>query len=81
MHIDRCICFDRTFASVLQEARQKRLAIAQVELSLGCGGGCGLCRPYLRRCLRTGETAFTHMITDQEEPDEGSSEKSSKGST
>ncbi|MEI6023702.1 MAG: (2Fe-2S)-binding protein [Phycisphaerales bacterium] len=68
MQIDRCVCFDLTFAFVLKDAQEKQRTVEQVELSLGCGGGCGLCRPYLRRCLRTGETSFEHIITDADEP-------------
>ena len=68
MQIDRCVCFNLTFAFVLKDAREKQLTLEQVELSLGCGGGCGLCRPYLRRCLRTGETSFEHIITDADAP-------------
>ena len=68
MQIDRCVCFDLTFAFVLKDAQEKQRTVEQVELSLGCGGGCGLCRPYLRRCLRTGETSFEYIITDADEP-------------
>ena len=68
MQIDRCVCFDLTFAFVLKDAQEKQRTVEEVELSLGCGGGCGLCRPYLRRCLRTGETSFEHIITDEDEP-------------
>ncbi len=68
MQIDRCVCFDLTFAFVLKDAQEKQRTVEQVELSLGCGGGCGLCRPYLRRCLRTGETSFEQIITDADEP-------------
>ncbi len=68
MQIDRCVCFDLTFAFVLKDAQEKQRTVEEVELSLGCGGGCGLCRPYLRRCLRTGETSFEHIITDADEP-------------
>ncbi len=28
----------------------------------GCGGQCGLCRPYLRRMLATGETEFFELL-------------------
>ncbi len=69
MQIDRCVCFDLTFAFVLKDAQEKQRTVEQVELSLGCGGGCGLCRPYLRRCLRTGETSFEYIITDADEPE------------
>ena len=68
MQIDRCVCFNLTFAFVLKDAQEKQRTVEEVELSLGCGGGCGLCRPYLRRCLRTGETSFEHIITDADEP-------------
>ena len=68
MQIDRCVCFDLTFAFVLKDAQEKQRTVEEVELSLGCGGGCGLCRPYLRRCLRTGETSFEYIITDADEP-------------
>jgi bacterioferritin-associated ferredoxin len=30
----------------------------------GCGAQCGLCKPYLRRMLRTGETEFHEIITE-----------------
>jgi bacterioferritin-associated ferredoxin len=30
----------------------------------GCGTQCGLCRPYLRRMLRTGETAFFDLLAE-----------------
>ncbi|MCE9620272.1 MAG: (2Fe-2S)-binding protein [Planctomycetes bacterium] len=68
MVIDRCVCFDLTFATVLEKARAQKQSFEEVELSLGCGGGCGLCRPYLRRCLRTGQTSFVQILTDQDEP-------------
>jgi len=30
----------------------------------GCGAQCGLCRPYLRRMLETGETVFAEILTE-----------------
>ena len=30
----------------------------------GCGDQCGLCRPYIRRMLATGETVFHEIITE-----------------
>ena len=32
----------------------------------GCGGQCGLCRPYLSRMLRTGETEFHEILTAED---------------
>jgi bacterioferritin-associated ferredoxin len=31
----------------------------------GCGMQCGLCRPYLRRMLATGETTFHELLRDE----------------
>jgi bacterioferritin-associated ferredoxin len=31
----------------------------------GAGAECGLCRPYLRRMLRTGETAFYELLSEE----------------
>jgi bacterioferritin-associated ferredoxin len=31
----------------------------------GCGGQCGLCRPYLRRMLETGETIFRELLREE----------------
>jgi bacterioferritin-associated ferredoxin len=28
----------------------------------GCGSHCGLCRPYLRQMLETGQTAFHELL-------------------
>jgi bacterioferritin-associated ferredoxin len=30
----------------------------------GCGGQCGMCRPYLAAMLRTGTTRFTAPVPD-----------------
>ena len=34
----------------------------------GCGAQCGLCRPYLRRMLATGETVFHEILTESAGP-------------
>ena len=67
MRIDRCICADVTFAEALQSLRAGA-TLAQLEGSLGCGATCGMCRPYLRRALRTGQTVFHQIVTDRDEP-------------
>jgi bacterioferritin-associated ferredoxin len=67
--IDRCICFQRTFAE-LQEVAQthgiKRLEVLQEHIPFG--GNCGLCHPYVRRMLRTGEVVFQELLTPKDEP-------------
>jgi bacterioferritin-associated ferredoxin len=60
--IDRCICKNRRFDDLLSEARERSWSLNELIRVTGCGGQCGLCRPYLRRMLATGETAFDHLL-------------------
>ncbi len=61
------MCHSRSFAEL------KRMAdalgwqsVAEITAAVGCGGGCGLCRPYLRKMLDTGETAFDVLPVEAE---------------
>jgi bacterioferritin-associated ferredoxin len=65
--IDRCICRNRRFADLLPEARAGSWSLNELIRVTGCGGQCGLCRPYLRRMLSTGETAFDHLLPQDPE--------------
>ncbi|HEX7023312.1 MAG TPA: hypothetical protein VF187_00720 [Gemmatimonadales bacterium] len=56
------MCFDRDFADLLPLARTGGLDLTELTRRTGCGGRCGLCRPYLRRMLVTGETVFHQII-------------------
>ena len=60
-----CMCYSLSFAQLkaMAEANGWRTA-ADITAAVGCGGGCGLCRPYLRRMLETGETAFDVLPPD-----------------
>jgi bacterioferritin-associated ferredoxin len=62
--IDRCICTGRTFADALERARKEGWDLEGLRAHLGVGGNCGLCRPYVRRTLATGETVFHTILTD-----------------
>ena len=54
-----CLCFPRAFKDLLLLARSHNwLAVEEITDSTGCGGGCGICRPYLEKMLATGETEF-----------------------
>ena len=54
-----CLCYPFTFAEIKAEAdREEWTTVEEITDALGCGGGCGLCRPYLAKMLQTGETAF-----------------------
>lgn len=60
--IDCCVCLNRRFADLLPLARTAGFSLAELLRETGCGGQCGLCRPYLRRMLSTGETVFHQII-------------------
>jgi bacterioferritin-associated ferredoxin len=64
MNIDRCICTGLTFATIAEQAGAKGWDLEDVRRELRAGANCGLCRPYLRRTLATGQTVFHEVITD-----------------
>lgn len=68
MRIDRCVCTETSFAQTVELARREGLSLSQVESRSGCGTKCGLCRPYLRRALRTGECVFHQIVNEADEP-------------
>lgn len=54
-----CLCYPHTFAELKEMAAvQGWKTVEEITEAVGCGSGCGLCRPYLRKMLETGETAF-----------------------
>lgn len=67
--IDRCTCRQVPFARLLPRARAAGWALADLVRETGCGNQCGLCRPYLRRMLATGETAFHELLTEAPDAD------------
>jgi bacterioferritin-associated ferredoxin len=50
------------FAELLPRARAAQWTLADLIRETGCGGQCGLCRPYLREMLMTGRTAFHDLL-------------------
>lgn len=70
MTIDRCICHGRRFADLAPVARASgastvgALQEAARDAGRDFGRGCGLCHAYVRRMLRTGETVFHEVVTD-----------------
>jgi bacterioferritin-associated ferredoxin len=59
-----CVCRRVPFASLLPLAREKSWRIEELIAATGCGASCGLCRPYLRRMLATGETEFRELLRE-----------------
>jgi bacterioferritin-associated ferredoxin len=59
------VCRGEPFAALLLRARAAGWDLDALVRETGCGGQCGLCRPYLRRMLATGETVFHELLWDE----------------
>lgn len=64
VRVTHCLCRRQPFARLLPLAREQGWTLADLMRETGCGAQCGLCRPYLRRMLQTGETVFTELLTE-----------------
>lgn len=64
--VTMCVCRRTPFTRLLPEARAAGWDLDQLVRATGCGAGCGLCRPYLRRMLATGETEFRELLVEPE---------------
>lgn len=62
--VTMCICRRVPFVRLLPLARAHGWSLDEVMRETGCGDQCGLCRPYLRRMLATGETTFSELLTE-----------------
>jgi bacterioferritin-associated ferredoxin len=62
--VTQCICRRFPFARLLPLARAAGWSLEDVIRETGCGDQCGLCRPYLRRMLETGETSFSELLSE-----------------
>lgn len=66
LRIAWCVCQRLPFARLLTMARVSGWTLEHLIHETGCGAQCGLCRPYLRRMLTTGETMFTELIDEDD---------------
>ena len=67
MRIDRCTCFDCPFTALAEVARSTRSeTVEALQGHVDFGRRCGLCLPYVRVMLKTGQTVFRRIINDQE---------------
>ncbi|HTS87654.1 MAG TPA: hypothetical protein VMG41_04115 [Gemmatimonadales bacterium] len=64
IRVTMCVCRNMPFDRLLALARGHGWGLTDLMRETGCGATCGLCRPYLRRMLATGETEFTELLTD-----------------
>ena len=62
----RCVCFDVTFERMRDYADAHQCGLEELTAHFGCGRGCALCMPYVRRMLETGQTRFPVRLSDAE---------------
>ena len=66
VRVDGCICRSTPFEDLLPRARAHGWTLDDIMRETGCGAQCGLCRPYLQRMLRTGQTIFHELLTEND---------------
>jgi hypothetical protein len=64
MKIDHCLCTGKTFTQLRELALAEKLDIDGLMDKTKAGLGCGLCRPYLKVCLITGQTVFHEILIE-----------------
>lgn len=66
--VTRCVCHNRTFVELKQIAIEKGINSVEelMNFQISCCG-CGLCKPYINKMFRTGETAF---VPEEPEPED-----------
>ena len=67
IRVNRCICFDRKFEDLKSVAEREGVeTVDELQEHVTFGINCGLCRPYVARMLKTGQTLFTDVITEEQ---------------
>lgn len=57
--VKMCVCHRKKFSEIFDLAQEKRLSTLNELIRDGiAGGGCGMCHPYIKKMLITGETSF-----------------------
>jgi bacterioferritin-associated ferredoxin len=72
MNVDRCYCYQKTFADLKAIADETGAdSIEALQAHVTFGENCQLCHPYVRRMLDTGEIVFHEVIEAEatEDPD------------
>ena len=64
--IDRCVCENVQFSTLLVLARREGLDLAGLARRTGCGTHCGWCVAYVNRMLVTGEVRFQELLPKEE---------------
>ena len=67
MNIDRCYCYEQTFADLKAVADETGAdSVEGLQARVTFGENCQLCHPYVRRMLKTGQTVF-HEVLDADD--------------
>jgi len=67
LKIDKCICSNITFSELRKIAISNNADdINKLQEIVDVAKNCRLCVPYLKEMLKTGETEFHKLITEQE---------------
>lgn len=65
MTIDRCYCYQQTFADLKAVADETGVdSVAALQAEVTFGHNCRLCHPYVRRMLNTGQTVFHDVLEE-----------------
>lgn len=65
INIDRCLCHDRTFASLKEISDSHGVSdLETLQKIVPFGNNCQLCHPYVRVMLRSGQVVFNQVLTD-----------------
>ena len=66
MGVNRCICHDVPFTdlwAMLQD--DPKPTLHELARRTGCGTGCGMCVPYIKRMMESGETDLPVMSREE----------------
>jgi bacterioferritin-associated ferredoxin len=55
--VTHCICYDISLEQLRDRARRDNLDLEGLKNATGCCTGCGMCEPYVRVMLKTGQIA------------------------
>lgn len=62
MGVNRCICHDVPFTELKSMLEgDPGTTLHELARKTGCGTGCGMCVPYIKRMMETGETDLPVM--------------------
>ena len=65
MGVNRCVCKELYFTELKKIADENNLNFEQLQERTECSTECGLCEPYVRLMLKTGDTNIKPMHPDE----------------